>query len=30
VLIPLDAEVESDPTLLLVDERPVERDVTPL
>jgi hypothetical protein len=28
VLMPLDAEVESDVTLLLVVERPVERDPT--
>jgi hypothetical protein len=30
VLIPLDAEVDSDVTLLLVEERPVESEVTPL
>jgi hypothetical protein len=30
VLIPLDAEVESDDTLLLVVERPVDREPTPL
>jgi len=28
--MPLDAEVESDPTELLVEDRPVESDVTPL
>jgi hypothetical protein len=30
VLIPLDADVESDVTLLLVEERPVESELTPL
>jgi hypothetical protein len=30
VLRPLDAEVESDETLLLVVESPVERELTPL
>jgi len=29
-LIPLDADVESDPTELLVEDRPVESEVTPL
>jgi hypothetical protein len=30
VLIPLEADVESEPTLLLVVDRPVERELTPL
>jgi hypothetical protein len=29
-LMPLDAEVESEPTLLLLDDNPVERELTPL
>jgi hypothetical protein len=30
VLMPLDAEVEIEVTLLLVEERPVESELTPL
>jgi hypothetical protein len=30
VLTPVDADVESDVTLLFVEERPVESEVTPL